>query len=34
MTQLELIKREERKDNDNLFHIYLYSEGGWWRAYE
>ncbi len=34
MTQLELIKREERIDNDNLFHIYLYSEGGWWRAYE
>lgn len=34
MTQLELIKKEERTDTNKLFTIFLYKEGGWWRAYE
>ena len=34
MNQLELIEKELRNNDNTLFHIYLYNEGDWWRAYE
>lgn len=34
MNQLELIEKETRNNDNTLFHIYLYNEGDWWRAYE
>lgn len=34
MNRLELIEKELRNNDNTLFHIYLYNEGDWWRAYE